>query len=222
MKASYSSLPVLTLFVACVLSLQSCAQPGKMEEAPIFLAIDNLLKSLRAANIAFNAPDKMQIDERYDIHLVLSSSQSIDELQAELKRRIGENKRLEGYEVRITPRMEARLTGQNFKIEAVTPETQAISTHEMTEWQWDVKPERGGKQVLHLTLNALVYVQNTSTPRTIRSFDRTIEVQVSRRRLVSDWFRDNWYWIGTVIVPLVIWWWRNRRSGKKPRKWDKP
>jgi hypothetical protein len=93
----------------------------------------------------------------------------------------------------------------NFAITAVTPEIQAISGHETTEWKWDIKPVSEGKQYLHLTLSAFI----GSTPRTIRTFDKIIEVEVTWRQKIFQFVENNWQWLGTVILaPFAVRLWK--------------
>jgi hypothetical protein len=188
-------------------------------------AIDRILEALPRGNIAFNAPSTMVLEDTYKIRLLLSSSKSIEELQQELEHQVKGVKNLEGARIRIASEMEARLTGQNFEITAVTPEAQAVSEKQETQWQWDVKPQKEGGQELHLTLSAVLFVNNSHTVRVIRTFDKEIEVQVTLRRRILKFVRDNSQWIATaIIIPIVLWilkrLWSKR--GKKSTPWDTP
>jgi 2'-5' RNA ligase len=49
----------------------------------------------------------------------------------------------------------------------------------MTEWKWKIKPTSPGRQHLHLTLAAIFTVDGEPTKRAIRTFDKTIEVQIT-------------------------------------------
>jgi hypothetical protein len=185
------------------------------------MQVDEYLKKLPLGNIAFNAPKTMKVDEQNSIHVLVSASSSMDEVRAELQRRIGEAKDLEAYAIKLSPLMEAHLTGENFTIRAVTPEKQAVASTATTEWQWEVTPRRGGHQVLHLAMNVVVYVRNSPEPRTLQTFDRAIEIEVSSMRLVTDWARDNWFWVLPLIgavVGIVKW----VRKKSKDKKLDKP
>jgi hypothetical protein len=72
--------------------------------------------------------------------------------------------------------MEARLSGVGFKIEAITSEVQVLSEREITERKWEIEPTRVGRQYLHLTLTALLYVADDQVRRTVRTFERIIDV----------------------------------------------
>jgi len=191
--------------------LYGCGGPGSNPSSnPMvnpMLLVDEYLKELPLGNIAFNAPKAMKVDEQIGIHVLVSGSSSVGDIRAELERRIKE-KEFEAYAIKLSPLMEAHLTGENFTIQAVTPEKQAVASSATTQWQWDVTPRRGGLQVLHLAMNVIVYVRNSPEPRTVQTFDRTIEIKVSTMRRVTDWARDNWFWvlplIGAVIA-IVKW-----------------
>jgi hypothetical protein len=63
-----------------------------------------------------------------------------------------------------------------FQITAITPEVQAVSKIQETEWKWEIHPKKEGKHKLHLTLTALLEIDGRSTPRTIRTFDKVIDL----------------------------------------------
>jgi hypothetical protein len=115
--------------------------------------------------------------------------------------------------------MEARLTGPNFQITGVTPEEQAISRVNNTEWKWEVKPQAVGEQTLHLTLNAIFTVNGSQRKWSVHSFDKIITVQVTPGQQLSSFVGNNWQWLWTVIaapIAAVAWNGFGRRR-KKPR-----
>jgi hypothetical protein len=164
-------------------------------------------------NIAFNAPERMKLESSSTIQLVLSPTKSIDELKKDVVAQ-GEK---EGARIRISDLMEARLSGSGFNISPITPETQAISWNEITEWKWDVVPNRAGRHNLYLTLTAIIDVEGSTMPRRIRTFDKTIDVEVSSWQTAFKFFQDNWEWAWTLIVfPVGYWIWRkhNRQTNE--------
>jgi hypothetical protein len=132
---------------------------------------------------------------------------------AELQRLIEAEGEKEGASLRVSDRMEARLTGPNFVISAITPETQAVSRSTITEWQWEVRPNTGGRQNLHLTVSAVLTIDGAPTPRVIRTFDKIIEVDVTWNQQLRSFFENNWQWLwAAVIIPLVGWFWKRRQG----------
>jgi hypothetical protein len=167
--------------------------------------IDRYLDQLDLGNLAFNAPERMLMGETTEMRLLLSPTLDIDELQRKLQDLPGV---LQGEQVRVAPRMEAVLSGQNFRITAITPALQAVSRSEPTEWRWEVSPTTPGAHRLHLALNARV----TDTARTLRTFDRTILVNVTAGQRVASFVGNNWKWLWTTaLVPLGGWLWQRRR-----------
>jgi hypothetical protein len=84
--------------------------------------------------------------------------------------------------------MEARLTGQDFQIEALDSEEQAITSASSTVWRWDVTPTDWGTKRLHLTVVAVLKVQGESATHTVTNYDKDLTVTVTVRlsqRLMS-------------------------------------
>ena len=137
--------------------------------------VDSLLDEMEFATIAFNAPTNVNIDDSPQIQLILSLSEAVDEIKQAI---IEEGERI-GATIRVSDRMEARLSGYKFQITAITPETQAVSKSQRTEWKWEISPKEEGQHKLHLTLTALLEIEGHSTPRAIRTFSKIIEVNVT-------------------------------------------
>jgi hypothetical protein len=181
----------------------------------LFSAVDQFLESLAQANIAFNVPPSLNLNDTAQIQLLLSMEQSIEDLKNSITQ-LGEKF---GDQIRVSSQMEARLTGQNFKITPITPEVQAIASMERTEWRWEVSPTIEGSHQLHLTVTALLSVEGRDRPKAIRTFDKTIDVTGTATQRISKFIQGNWQWLWTVVlVPIFIWlrkkWWAN---GKGPR-----
>jgi hypothetical protein len=171
---------------------------------------DSLIKKLQSANIAFSAPPTMNLHDTVEIQLLLSLKTPIEQLKQEVEAAGAAT----GATVRVSDRMEARLSGSNFAITAITPEKQAVSSNEATKWTWEVKPGGIGHHSLHLTLTALLNIDGTSTQWAIRTFDATIDVEVAWREQVLSFFKKNWQWLwATLLVPIFGWLW-NRRKAK--------
>lgn len=174
--------------------------------------VDQLLQKMTSANIVFNSPEKINIDETSQIQLLLSINKSIDKL----KKLITEEGKKVGEVIKVSDRMEAHLTGRNFKITAVTPEIQAVSGVQNTEWIWEIQPTQEGQYRLYLTLTALLDINGHSTPRTIRSFKKNINVYVTGQQKLSMFFVSNWQWLWAAIaVPIAGFFWKRKRSFSK-------
>jgi beta-lactam-binding protein with PASTA domain len=194
----------------------SSAPEAPPVSAPPTASIDELLARLGRANIAFNAPKQLQLHEIAVIQLLLSVREPIEALQRDLQ---GPGERI-GAEVRISTEMEAHLSGTGFKVEPITPERQAISEKERTEWSWQVEPTRTGVMHLQLTLSANLDVAGRSVPRTIRTFEQRIDVEVTWRERTLAFIGGNWQWLWTaILIPLFAWGYRRlRRRGSRRRE----
>ena len=172
-------------------------------------SVDEILKQLKFGNIVFNTPKKMNLHETSTIHLTLGLSQTIDEL----KERIQIAGIKESATIKISDRMEARLVGPNFIVSEITPAVQAVSAVDVTEWKWQIKPTSEGKQSLYLTLSAHISVNGAPTPRTIRTFDEIIEIEVTWQQRIEAFLGDNWEWFWAVIlVPIFGWFWNHKKT----------
>ena len=113
--------------------------------------------------------------------------------------------------------MEARLTGQDFEIKAVTPEILAVSGKDETRWQWDVTPAQEGTHTLHLTLSAILSINNHSTLRAVQTFDKTITIEVTVRQRLTGFVSHNWQWLwGVIGIPSFAWMWTKKRKKRGP------
>jgi hypothetical protein len=186
---------------------EEAASPSE-PRSPSFQTVDNILANMEWGNIAFNVPASMNLEDTAVVQLVLSLRKPIDELKQLIEAQ-GEK---EGTRIRVSNLMEARLTGLNFQITAVTPEKQAITGQEVTKWEWEIKPSKTGHYDLHLTLTALFTVEGISTSKALRTFDKTINVNVTWQQRTTDFFEKNWQWLwAVIIIPIAGWLWRRRR-----------
>ena len=161
------------------------------------------------ANIAFNSPQKINLNETAQIQLLLSLQKPMDELREAIAA-AGER---EGAKVRVSNRMEARLSGPNFQITAITTEEQAVGSIDTVEWKWEIKPTAPGRHRLHLTLTALFSVDGANTRRSVRTFDKSIEVEVTAGQWASEFFGKNWQWLwAAILLPIGGWLWKRWRG----------
>ena len=163
--------------------------------------VDRLLEGLQSANIAFNTPKSLGYGRTSGIKLELSTNKSPEELAGMIHER-GER---ETASVKISNEMDARLTGDQFQISAVRPERQAVSANG-TEWSWDITPRKLGQQRLHLTLDAVLNIDNHESTYTLRTFDRTIGVNVVWPETPLSFLGRYWQWVCTAMVfPVIAW-----------------
>jgi hypothetical protein len=174
--------------------------------------MDEAVRDLDWGSIVFNAPNTIRYGQVQTVELVLSRSLPVSALQDQLEQQSS----VESAMVRISNRMEARLTGIGFTIEALGPDLQAVTNQQVTRWQWEVTPTGSGLKTLHLSLSAYVGVAGSDAPLVVRTYDRDINVDVTVGQRVTSFLRGNWTWLWVaVVVPCAgYFWavWRRRRS----------
>ncbi len=209
MKVKRKITIVILLFLAI---LTSCDKPSPKLTPKPPSGVDRLLDEMEFGNIAFNAPTNINIDDSPQIRLILSLAATIEKL----KQSITEEGEKLGATIKVSDRMEARLSGYMFQITAITSEMQAVSKSQQTEWKWEIHPKDEGKHDLHLTLTALLEVNGHTTPRMIRTFDKIIEVNVTSTQKINLFFENNWRWLwAAVLVPIIGWFWRVKKMKEK-------
>jgi hypothetical protein len=177
------------------------------------LSVDKITEEMRA-NIAFNTPAIMHYDETSPIQLVLDPVRTLEEVKALVK----EQGPVVGAEIDITPRMQASLKGEGFNIVPISPEIQAVLTNKPSEWRWDVTPtvKENTTLSLYLTINMIMKVEGAETSRMVQSFRREIRVSITPKgwlEIVLDAFGGDWKWLlGTIFIPLLIWWFSQRKT----------
>ena len=172
-------------------------------------AVDQFLQALEFGNFAFNAPKTMNLHDTAVIQVLLGLETSIDDLKQMIEA-AGEK---DGTRIKVSDRMEARLSGPNFTITAIIPEIQAVSRSQITEWKWEVKPSSTGHLYLHLTLSAFLSVDGESTPRAFQTFDKVIDVKVTWSQQARSFFEENWAWLWpALLVPIAGWLWKMKKA----------
>jgi len=176
-----------------------------------FKKVDQALDSLVPGNIAFDVPAVMELDSTHKVRLLLSLREPIAQLENELRAGTKAERNIEGRQIRVATYMEAHLTGPAFKITPDSPPRQAVSEKYETSWQWEVTPTVAGpRQYLHVTLDAILYINGTKASRKIKSFDSgPIMVRVRLMTRVAGFTGNHWDWVwATLIAPLLLLLWQ--------------
>ena len=175
------------------------------------------MMSFRKASYVFNPPSPIKVDRPKTVHLWVDTVAGQQQLATELMTLVPEDAdRVETGQIRISPEIEAKLTGKNFIIKANSPVRQRINMEGRTIWSWDVTPTWPGKQMLHLRLVAIPPPE-FSSPYTIPvPLDRNIEVKVTLWWLIDHFYEKYWKFLlgglGTLFMTVLGWWWRKRAS----------
>jgi hypothetical protein len=161
----------------------------------------------------------MNLQNAEEVTLLLSLKQTSDQLAQQLKSE-GMGGDIKTAQIKVHDRMQAVITGDGFQITQLTPDTLPVSKEQPTEWKWEVRAQRTGTLNLHVTLNAIVDVNDGSGPRPypIRTFSQSYVVKVAWSDAISSFIKNNWIWLWTVIVaPAGAWLWKRKRDRDKAR-----
>ena len=176
--------------------------------------IDRILANLPYGNIVFNTPDRMSVNRPQTIQVELSASATVEALQ----KKITAAGPLSSDRIQISDQLDVHLTGANFLIQAMTPESQPVGTLTTSHWEWRVTPTQSGAQQLELTLNAVLRIDGVEREFSIQTYNKAIDVNVDWPDLLSSFVAANWQWLWTTLfVPVVVVAWRRFRA-KKPDK----
>ena len=89
------------------------------------------------------------------------------------------------------------------------------SSRDITVWRWNVTAIRPHKQILHLTLSAILRMDGSDTEQMLTTFEKEIEVEVALFQHFGKFYDNNWQWLwGTILLPIIIWIWKLRKSKK--------
>jgi hypothetical protein len=170
------------------------------------ITVDEALASLRAANVAFNTPDQARVGKQFVVEAKLSTHLRREELSVLIE----EPGKREVETLKVSDRMAATLSGGSaFDVSPSGPKEQWISDQEPTEWDWQVSPKSVGEQVLILSFDAVISLNDKEDRRTINTFKRRIRVDVAWPQTAGEWLEfikktgENVSWIwATLLIPI--------------------
>jgi hypothetical protein len=187
-------------------------------------SIDEILKGLPIGNIAYNAPETMNLEETTTIQLVLGPKKTTEELK-EIVKEPGKVKTAEG--IRITEEMEAKLTADPsaFKITEVGEARRGVPMNQTTEWSWQVTPLKAGDQRLALVLNIIYDNHGKEQKLRLPTYETTIRVSVGIGNRVTSVVTTAWDWIWkALLIPALaaLWLLIRRYFTKRSRLKGRP
>ncbi|MCX5818974.1 MAG: hypothetical protein NT047_03555 [Deltaproteobacteria bacterium] len=181
-------------------------------------------KELKQASYTFNPPSPIKVAKPVTVHFWLDPlaepMRLAEELKAELlKMRPGETPKTKAGRMDWSPKMRAKLTGDDFVIIPTEGKDfdglKTLSATRRTEWSWDVKAKNVGPQLpLHLKVWA-VLPQELGDPDEVLKLDELIHVEVTFLWLVDEFWEKYWKGIlgglGTALAGAITAWWNIRR-----------
>ncbi len=188
-------------------------EPKKTEELPAEIGEettgDELFDQFKPGKVVFNVPEKMELNEKRGIQLLLS----LKETFPELKKKIEEAGEIRQQQIRVSQIMTASLKGSGFKIEAISPALQLINIDGTTEWRWEITAIEPGVQKLYLSMDAIFNHNGKDRPYTVQTLSEEIKIVVTWQQKVSVFVGENWKWLWTtILVPLLGWLWERRKN----------
>lgn len=121
--------------------------------------------------------------------------------------------------IRVESIMSAQLISDSdkFQITSLSTELQNIEKLGYTEWEWKIKPLKGGQSYLKLIVKVRVKEDGQEFYKDITVFDKNVDVKSNIGFTLGNFIKQYWQWlITTIFIPLIVWWWKNRKSEKKP------
>ena len=182
--------------------------------------LEDVINSLKEADLKYNHPDSMYLGRKTQISLILETTG--EDQSSELK---GLNGQIKEGKSKVSRIMQAELSGASFKIEPSGPQKKTITSLAPVKWTWFVTPLEDGQQKrLNLELAAILREATRDLPPvTIRTFKTEINVDVKWWDLALHKIKslDPIYQLATAIggiaSALLLLWrfvsWGRRRKG---------
>lgn len=150
---------------------------GPMHTANV---LPKLVDQLKAAAVAFNAPDRLLFDKAVRIQFALAPlSATVGPEDALDQNLVGAVQIRDG--VKYALRMRAELSGPDFRIDPPGPQMRTVLPDRATDWSWMVTPIRPGEERI-LTLSPLALLKHDDEilpPFPVETFQERIFVDVS-------------------------------------------
>lgn len=199
-------------------ALTAMPDPSSLDEQ--LAQIDEALKQFKPANIAYNKPSKMRLNESVTIELLLSLGRSEEQLKKELSE-TGVPQSAGGVEA--TPKMKAVLSSPDEDAFSIRPlhddPVQLVSGVETTKWSWYVTAQETGPKTLNVVIYRLLVIDDEEYWREVEKEDIPVNVTAISRLEALDW-----KWIAGILITLaaipVFWRWYDQRN-KKPERTER-
>jgi hypothetical protein len=160
--------------------------------------LDRQRRMLRDGTIAYRAPEPMRVGEAQRVTVRVTDGSGPPDVSG-----LPGTGRPTVDPATVGPDVKAVLTGPDFDIERVGDDDgrRALATGGHVEWAWDVRPERSGR--LHLDVTLYVLVSDGSTSIEVRTYDRSVDVDVDAWREVRGWLKE-WLPYTGLTVPVAV------------------
>ncbi len=200
----------------------------KVEDKTSQIIDNQLTENITPGTMAYSVPEQMKVGNTYNIKLRISKDNNkIQLINGDRDITISDTsiKSIVTIEsIRVEPIMSAQLVSdeKSFEIKSLSTEVQNIEESGYTEWQWLIKPLKGGENFLKLVVKVRVKEDGQEFYKDITVFDKKIPVKSNTIFTVKSFLSQYWQWImTTIIIPLIIWFYKKRSEDKKNNKSSK-
>lgn len=181
---------------------------------------DRIRSQMDLANIVYDPPATINLEESKVITVLLGPNKSVVELKEKITELTNEKRDVQSDKLQWYGYMQADMTGEEFEITPLTSAKQLVSREGTTQWRWSIKPKKPGKGKLYLSLSALVDDGGIEKPLIIHPFNpKEIEVNVTLYQKTALFFTtvgSHMEWILTgiigLILPFAFWLWSRARG----------
>jgi len=156
--------------------------------------------TLSPGRILFDHPEKMKvgIEERVVVRLTKDITENLTE-----GLKVAGAPQIEPIEVGTF--MTVELTGgDSFDINALSSEEQVVRPVGFTEWSWDVRHLKSGRQELHLTVTVRILISGQDEQKIDwLVMDKQISVEVNPSYTFKSFTECYWQWIVATIISAI-------------------
>lgn len=166
-------------------------------------------RQLLNANTAVSIPERANISDDVRVELLISLQKESERLALDLS----ESGKRFSAPILVSRVVAATITAPDFEVKNITPERQILSKTDNTTWLWTLKPKNVGKHKIDIGVIAIIKLGNEETEHHIKTFKKTVEIEITATQIVFAWISKYWQWLAsTIVIPLLLWAYKNRKK----------
>lgn len=170
---------------------------------------------LSEGRVVYKIPEKMKIRSTYKVLVRISKSKSVVSIYDSLSQKVMTST------LPVTQTMEVKLIDVSpadrkcFDIVEGNNAVQIVDEGDTyTEWYWDVTPTKVGNSKLKIIISI---IRDGNKKDVV--YEDTVEVEKDIKTQIKFFFESYWQWmLSTLIIPFVVWFYKNRKEKKSPNK----
>lgn len=122
----------------------------------------------------------------------------------------------------MVSKVESIRTSSTMQVEMIDPDKafsitasnnsqiQIVDSMEYTEWVFNVTPIESGRHPLSIVSSII-----TEGGKKDRTYSNTVFVKMNIIHQTEDFWESEWKWLfTTLIIPIIGWWYKNRKKSK--------